>query len=372
MTRLVAFYVCSAGAISCMPYLSVLLSESGLPDSWVGLALAVFPVGLLGASPVWAWLADQRGSPVAVLWASTIFTVVSALALAMSSSGLGMAVALLPLAVGRAPQLPIADSITLGALRDPTNYGRIRATGSAAFLVLVLLGGWLRESYPRAPLWISLLMAVGAVLAVWGLPRSVSSPGPRTDPQELLRRPVLLLVLAFGFIHGIALTSGDMMFSLHVSRLGLSPTLVGVGVATGVAAEILVMIFCRPLLARMRFTSVLALAVGAGVPRYWLMGSVSDPAAIIALQALHGLNFGAFWIAAVGLIGVQAPRGLAASAQALLPAFTFGAGHLASMSIAAYVLETQTTGELYQIMAGFSAAGALGFTVLWWLERGRS
>ena len=73
-------------------------------------------------------------------------------------------------------------------------------------------------------------------------------------------------------------------------------------------------------------------------------------------QALHGVHFGAFWLAATALFAEEAPPALRHTTQALLPAAMFGAGPLLGLSLGAAVLSFSTTITLYFVMAGLAAA----------------
>ena len=58
------------------------------------------------------------------------------------------------------------------------------------------------------------------------------------------------------------------------------------------------------------------------------MAVAESPSVIIALSVLHGLSFGAYYVAAVGFVALRVPESRRASGQALLVTVTFGLGGL--------------------------------------------
>lgn len=349
--RLFAYYGAVLGAIGTVPYLSVMLREAGLPSSLVAVALAGIPIGALAGGPFWAALADATGSPRAVLRFATGLAVVSGALLAFTTNGWAMAAALLLWSFVRAT-MPLADGIVLRMLAgDRRSYGRIRAFGSVTFLLVAWSGGLLRDAWPRGPLFVSLgLLAVGFALA-WTLPEGGPAPRARRgDGLRLVRGE--LPFLAVSVLHGVTLVCFDNFWSMHCQNLGLPSSYAGTGVALAVLVEIAVMIAGRRLLDELGPTRMIALAIAVGVPHWLLTGWVRDAELLVALQALRGVSFGAFWIAGVAWLSERAPTQLAASAQALLPSSSFGVGYLACMSLAAVVLDGGTTAQLFWWVAG--------------------
>jgi MFS transporter, PPP family, 3-phenylpropionic acid transporter len=360
-----AYYVAAVGSLALMPYLSVLLSAGGLTDVQITLALSVFPLGTLFLGPAWATLADRTGAPHRVLQAATAVAAAATLAVALAPSAGLMVAAMAALALGRSPLVPLADAMSLRLLAGrPGGYGRLRAWGSGAFLVVVFLSGALASVTTRAPAWLAgglLLAGTGVALTLPPSQPGVRRPGAST---ALLTHPVLGPALVVMGLHGITVTTYDRLFTLHAARMGLSGLHMGSALALGVAVEIVVMVFGRALLARLGVGGMLVLGIGAGIPRWYLTGTLTDPTALVAIQGLHGLSFGAWWLAAVTLFGTHAPEGMSSSAQASLLAVAFGLGTLVAMGIAAVVLSVADTATLFRGMAGLSVVATLGAVLL--------
>lgn len=375
--RLAAWYTAAVGTISMVPYLAVILSDTGLSDRAVAATMALLPVGALLGGPLWALYADRTGSPRRVLQVSAAFTALATTLLLGTEQAAWVALALLLYALARAPIFALGDAIVLRVLPGGrSTYGRFRLWGSATYLLLAGLNGWARGTWPRAPLWVTWAFVLATVAAASGLPSPRLPPRPplRDALKALGARPALLPLLAACTLHGMGLSTYDSLYSLHIDHLGLASWVVGAAVAIGVAAEVTFMALAPRLLGWLSPWTLLVIGLASSIPRWWWTGSAHGAAVQIAVQSLHGLGFGAFWIAGVTLVAEEAPDGLEASTQALFPAAVFGIGSLLSMGTAALALETIGTGTLFHGMSTVSVVATL--LALWaardapWTHRG--
>ena len=60
--RLAAWYIPATGAIAFIPYLSVILSDGGVPDAVVPVLIGMIPLGTFLGGPLWTWVADRSGT----------------------------------------------------------------------------------------------------------------------------------------------------------------------------------------------------------------------------------------------------------------------------------------------------------------------
>lgn len=359
---LVAWYAFSTGAIALTPWLGPLLTDAGWSESQASALLLVLPIGRLVGGPLWSWVADRAGAE-GVLRGTTVVAAACALGMLAPVGPLPLVWLLLAFTVVRAPTFSIADATTLRLVGR--NYGKVRAVGSAAFLVTVGLCGVLRDGWAPAPLALSAALLIGTAAVTWALP-PLDPPAAPPGLQallRLLRHPVLLPLSVVGVLHGAALSAYDNLFALHVESLGLPATVTGAGLVVGVGVEVLVLGAGARLLGALGPNRLMLLALIATVPRYLVTAASTSAVALVAVQGLHGLQFGAFWLAGATLYAENAPAALRNSTQALLPATSFGAGPLLGLGAATFVLRAWDTSTLYLVMA---AVGALAVAV--WLR----
>lgn len=359
--RLLVWYCGAVGAITALPWVAAVLSDEGLADGAIASILMILPVGTLIGGPLWSWMADRADGSV-VLRSTTALATAGGLAMAMAPTPELLVAALAVVALTRSGVFPVADSLTLQLLdSDRRSYGRIRAAGSVAFAIAIFAGGQVRPVWPRGPLWIgAALMAVAAGIS-WSLPkpeRRTSRPG-LADVARAARDPLLAGLAAVGVLHGITMTTYDHLFSIHIEGMGLSSGTAGAALALGVTVEVAVLWYGRRLMAALGPMPLLAIAVASGIPRWILTGTSTDPTVLVLTQALHGIGFGAYWVAGVALFDERAPPALAASAQALFTVSTFGLGYLASMGIAAVVLSRADTAMLFLGLAAVSTLATI-------------
>ena len=197
--------------------------------------------------------------------------------------------------MARAPFGPLGDALTLKRLGgDKNSYGQIRMWGSIVYFIAAFAAGALRTTYPHAPLWMGCGLIVLAIWFCWTLPSEefrIPKP-PKGILKPLLRSPLIWLFLFLATLHGITITTYDNFFSLHIEKLGLSPSVTGMAIATGVIAEVVVLALGKPLLQRFGAVWLILVGVASSCPRFLCTGYVTAPIALILWQSLHGLGFG--------------------------------------------------------------------------------
>ncbi|NCG19090.1 MAG: MFS transporter [Rhodobacterales bacterium] len=355
--RLILWYVAAIGSFTIIPFVAVVLANSGMDTGTSTSILMLFPIGQLIGAPAWSWIAD-RTSKTSVLRVSTGLSAAAGIALACAQSPSAIAIAILIFAITRAPTTAIGDAITLHLLGDRSReYGAIRATGSISFAVWIYLDGYLMAFWPNAPLWIGASLLVCTTLVAWTLPEpgQEEQPPQARDLLEIFTHPVLMPLMVVGFLHGLTLRTYDTLFSLHVQTLSLPASVAGTSLAVGVGAEVLVMWFGPRLLSTIGPFRLIGLAVASAIPRWWFTAHAGSTGLLIALQALHGLSFGGFWIAGVALFSELAPKRIAASSQALFATSSFTSGYLAAMLLAKFILTHGDTTDLFEVLTAISA-----------------
>ena len=149
--------------------------------------------------------------------------------------------------------------------------------------------------------------------------------------------------------------------TIHWRSIGYSEDVIGALWAEGVICEVALFAFGATVIRRFGAGRLIILAgLAAGVR--WIGTGVTDALpAIVVLQALHGVSFGAAHLGAMHWIGRGRFPDLSATAQSLYSAVVFGL-FLAGMLYGA--------GWLYQMLAGaayapMAAAGLIGAGLAW-------
>lgn len=367
---LVLWYAAQTGSATFAPWLGSLLTDAGWTTSAVTAILVTVPLGRLLGGPLWSWVAD-RTSADRTLRVAAVSSLVAALLVglttAVPAAGGFVAFAIVAYGVCRSPLFAIMDASTVHWVGD--RYGRVRAVGSVAFLVLVMLGGQLRASVPLAPLWIALAAIVVATATTFALPE-LPGRAPRrpswSDVVELSRHRPLLILVIVSALQGVGLSAYDQLYTLHIDSLGLPPWVTGTSFALGVFVEIGVLFGGSWLLHRLGRRGLLLVGVAAGAPRFLLTAITTSAWGLVAIQSLHGLQFGAFWVAATSAFAAEAPPELRNSTQALLPSAAYGAGPMFGMALAWANL--QLGGSLAAHYLIVATASVLATALVWRLQ----
>lgn len=372
-----------------MPFLPPFLAGKGLGPEQVAQVLFAGSLARFAIGPALGRLADRLGDGRPMLLACGAAASLAAL-LFLPAEGFLAAVAVQALfAAAMSPLAPVGEAMTLAATRRAgVDYGRVRSAGSAAFIVAALGAGWLaaRVGYAAMP-WLVGGCYAAAALAAWALPSATIAPraGSRAATRapaarsglagglrrafalHLLRRPGFGRLIAItGLVQGSHAAYYGFS-SIHWAQAGHSPEVIGLLWSEAVLAEVLLFFWARPLLGRLSPRALMLLAAGAGVLRWCALAATTELWALVPLQALHAMTFGAQYMGVMRWLSAHAPPGEAVSAQSL---------HAAIGNTGALALSMLAAGALYAAFGAgaFLAMGALcaiALPVSWFWREGQ-
>ena len=338
-----------------LPYWPIWLADWGLSEAEIGTYLGLALVLRVVGSTVLPALADRFAARRAVISVAALAAaMVFVLHLFIDARPMLLA-ATLATAFATAPLIPLGEALGVrSAAMHGFAYAHARAAGSLAFLAMsVGLGALIARMGPGVVLWavatnFIALAALGAVHPGGGAP-----PGAGLDRSKLREALGLMahpVFLTFAVAASIGQASHAVFYvygTLSWIGQGIDAGVIGLLWATGVVAEILLMLGPgRQLVARIGPAGALMLAGAAGVLR-WILMSFEPPLALLwPTQGLHAVTFGLGHLGAMAFVAGAVPARLQASAQGL-----YGGG-IGGLAIA---LATLAAGG---INAAFGAASA--------------
>jgi MFS transporter, PPP family, 3-phenylpropionic acid transporter len=354
LPRFVVLYAAMYAAYGvASPFLPAFLGTRGLAAEEIGFVLGAATALRLLSAPVAGRIGDRLHALRVVLVASI------ALAAFMTLGYLGahgfwavLAISMLH-AAALAPMTVLADALALGA--RGFEYGWVRGTGSAAFIVGTLvigqaIGGFgLEVIIPSQALL--LCAAAFAAFHVPELARASDRVLPPAGGIRVLLRlaPFRNLVLVAALILG-SHAMHDAFAVIRWSAAGISPAVSSLLWSEAVAAEVLVFFVIGPALVTwLSPAGAIAVAALAGMLRWAVMAQTTEVFALALMQPLHGITFALLHLACMRLIVRTVPQGLEGTAQAVYA--TVGVG-------AATALLTLASGALY---------GRLGAEGFWFM-----
>jgi PPP family 3-phenylpropionic acid transporter len=380
LTRFILLYAAMyAGFGVASPFLPAFISGRGLPPEQLGLVLGAGTAMRLLTAPLAGRIGDLMQALRFVLVVCTAVAASVTLGyLPAHGFWIVLGVGLLH-AASLGPITVLADALALGSASPPPSsgrssfeYGWVRGTGSAAFIVGTLLSGQAVSTFGLDLIvYLQALLLGTAALAAILVPELIHDRTANAvrDPAGgvliLLRLPLFRnLVLVAAFILG-SHAMHDAFAVIRWTAAGISPATASLLWSESVAAEVLVFFVIGPaLVTRLTPPGALAIAALAGMLRWAVMAQTTDVIALALVQPMHGITFALLHLACMRLIARTVPQGLEGTAQAIYG--TVGIG-------AATALLTLISGALYARLAaeGFwimTALCALAFPLIWKLR----
>ncbi len=398
-----------------MPYVGLWLEARGLDAATIGTIGAIPLILRVVANPLIAIAADQQQRHADYARGLVIAGALAALGLAFADTTIAIALALALMLVAIQSSMPLIEVVaTRGAGTHGFSYSGVRLWGSVSFIAAVAIGGAaIERAGPQAflPLLLAaVLLSVAAVVLLPTPPRTEAAssvPDPQANEVDALGRRLseapryperrvaplppstritsrhlsgvlsLLLDVRFVvFLFATALIQAAHatyygFSAIHWSRAGMSGDVIGALWSLGVVAEIV--LFAT---AARHFRSIgaagLIIAGGlASILRWSAMALEPGLAALIGLQVLHALTFGATHLGAIKFISEQVDPRQAGLAQALMSTATSGVA-MAGALYAAGKLYEPLGASSFGVMAALGAAGTLAAFGLSRLLSGKS
>ena len=353
---LIGFYFFSFAALGALfPFIPPLLSDRGLSSADIGWVMVMMPLCGVLLPPAWGALADALRVRLRLLRLVSLGCAAAVWLLLPAGSLWSVMAAFLLLSALRVAIIPLADAVTCAALEGGNaDFGEIRVYGSMGF-ALAVLGVGLLEGTRSAWMLLGLTSALYIASAVATLPLKV----PALERQEglfgeamgLLPQGQILLFLLGSAAYYAGHSTYDAYFGLHLRALGHGDTLLGLAWFNGVCWEIAVMLLAPRLLKGRRAAPLLMLSALAAALRWSLISAVTHPWAVVAVQCLHGLTFGLWYLSVVRFVQNRAPDRLRATCQAM--AFTaLGVGTVVGFTVGSRVLDHMGGVVMYRLSAG--------------------
>ncbi len=335
-TRLCVFYLLMfMGVGISLPFFPQYYKSLKFSGAQIGALLAIGPLFAMVMPPFWGQLADRWGRPGRVLGLLTVGSTLGTLALWSVSTFWMVLVSLCVHAVFASSMTTMIDTLALRHVeKEGGSYSGLRLWGSLGFVISSLGYGFSVDVIDRRAITAALLCLTAATAWTWltfANAPAVHSAGPRPSFLEvaaLLRRKDVAVFLAASAMHWIACAPYNGALSMHVTSLNLPPWVVSAAASVGVISEVAVMFTWPRWGHRIEPRTLLIASFLASAARWLGMALFDSPVVLLTLSTIHGLTFGAFYLASVAYMAQAAPGSLRATGQSLYVAATFGIGGL--------------------------------------------
>jgi PPP family 3-phenylpropionic acid transporter len=313
------------------PYASLYFADRGLSVTQIGILMSLMQVMRIFGPNVWGWVADQSRRRVLVLRLTSVAAALTFCGMFVGQSFMFFFALMVTVNLFTSAQGPISEALMLSSMRgDLTHYGRVRLWGSVGFIVLVTLSGYALDwqGIELMP-WIALLMLVMVTSVTFSLHEEPATQHaqPSNSVRELLSRKSVLSFFASTFLMIAAHSSLYVYYSLYLSDMGYSKSVIGLMWSLGVIAEILFFFYQAPLFRRFGVRKLMLFSLGIAVIRFLMIGWGAQSLAILLVaQVLHAATFGVHHSASVATLQRWFAGSLQARGQALYISISYGLG----------------------------------------------
>jgi PPP family 3-phenylpropionic acid transporter len=313
------------------PYASLYFADRGLSVTQIGILMSLMQVMRIFGPNVWGWVADQSRRRVLVLRLTSVAAALTFCGMFVGQSFMFFFALMVTVNLFTSAQGPISEALMLSSMRgDLTHYGRVRLWGSVGFIVLVTLSGYALDwqGIELMP-WIALLMLVMVTSVTFSLHEEPATQHaqPSNSVRELLSRKSVLSFFASTFLMIAAHSSLYVYYSLYLSDMGYSKSVIGLMWSLGVIAEILFFFYQAPLFRRFGVRKLMLFSLAIAVIRFLMIGWGAQSLAILLVaQVLHAATFGVHHSASVATLQRWFAGSLQARGQALYISISYGLG----------------------------------------------
>lgn len=348
------FYLLYFGAVGCIfPYLNLYYQRIGLTGLQIGILSAIPALVVPLASPLWGILGDSLNLHRTLLSVAVGGTIIPVLLLSASSTMSWLVPVTFIYAFFFGPIGPLIDSTALEvAEASQRSYGELRAWGTIGFTASAWALGRIMESTSLKSLFhgYALFMLGSLVLSLFLPPRRQLWRGPMFRGLGiLLADRVFVLFLACVFLLSATVAAVNNFFALYLDAFGASEGLVGLSWAIAALSEVPVMFLSGALLRRLAARGLLIVGFSVYALRWFLYSQITSPEMILLVQLLHGLSFGAYFVAGVVYTDQRAPEGLSATAQALFSGTALGLAGIAGGLMGGYLYDRVGVMNLFRL-----------------------
>jgi MFS transporter, PPP family, 3-phenylpropionic acid transporter len=342
-----------------LPYFNLYCYHLKFTGFEIGVLSAIRSVALILTPLIWGSMADRFRirRPIYILcsfistgiWAFYLFT----------ADFWAMLVITIFYGIFYSPIISFLEAFAMDVLdTEKKSYGKLRAWGSIAFIITVIVLGKIIDLYSIGII-LSLIFFGSLAQALI----SVKIPDIQIKKQTafftkakalIQRRVVIFLFCAFLMLVSHGTYYG--FYSIHLENLGYDKTFIGIAWALASAAEIIVMIKSDSIFQRFSLDHVLFFSFMVAAFRWIALSFATSPVFILFLQVFHAVTYAMFHVSSILYIDASTPVEAKTLGQAANNAVTYGLGLMVGFFLNGYLFETLGSFTLFR-MSGFIALG---------------
>ncbi len=346
------------------PYVSLFFAGQGIPAAQIGVLMSLTQVMRIFGPNLWGWIADRSQKRVLVLRLTALATLVSFAGMLFGQTFVEFFVIMLLVNAFASALAPVAEAHMLTDMRgDLTHYGRLRLWGSVGFVASVLAVGSLLDwkGVQWMP-WAALSMLGLAFLASFGMREAVPAQvhHQTASARTLLKRPDVAAFFGSAFLMIAAHAALYVFYSLYLSQLGYSKTVIGLMWSLGVVAEIVFFFNQAPIFRKFGLRNLMIACFLLAALRFFMIGFGAESLWLLLIaQVLHAASFGVHHSASIATLQYWFHGPLQARGQALFISVSYGLGGTLGGLFLSIVWDKFGPQAVYTLAALMALGGAM-------------
>lgn len=334
--------------------------------------MVLIPASNLLSPPLWGALADALRARLMLLRLACVGAAATIWLLVPASTLSSCIVAIGVFAFFRMPMNPLSDATVYRVMGGKkVDFSVVRVWGSIGFALMVNSPYlWSEEHRELAIIATTSALLLLAGVSTWPLrapPRKRES-GVISQVGRILAQPAIILFLLASTIYYSGHSMYDAYYSLQLSRLGFDHGFIGLAWSVGVVVEIGLMLAAPRFIHRINSSSLLVFCAAMACCRWTLLSMFTSAPLLLAIQPLHAVTFGLWYLSLVKHVQERAPEHLRTSLQSITQA-AMGTGMVVGYLGGGKVLHLYGGEALYRISAGAAVLAMMAYAATGLAER---
>ncbi|TKB49840.1 MFS transporter [Ferrimonas sediminicola] len=340
-----------------VPFMGIYLDLRGFDAPQIGTLMAAQMATAMVSPYLWASLADASGRRAGIAKLGLALALTGFAGLLFAQGMLATGAALMAFSFSWSGILAQLEVLTLSSLKPRTElYSKVRSWGSVGYLAMVIAAGWAFDQWDAGLLpWIGVGLLATMLWFTLALDNGDESHGTRSTGSWLgIRWSRVALYLLFAFSLNASHGAYYGFYVLYLQTLGISESVAGLLVASGVLAEVGLFALMPRLLRRVALDRLMIVCALLALLRWLVTAQVSSPLGQLPAQMLHAASFALAHACAMQFIHHEFAPGIQGRMQALYGSLAFSGGGALGIYFSGQLWADQP-GRIWQLAMALAA-----------------
>lgn len=346
-------------------YFPLFYAQLGFSSSQIGLLYALGPMISLVANLMWSIASDKYRTIKKIMLLLLIGQIVMSSILSVSTQFSAIILVITIFYFFYYPVFPLSDTIAINAAkRYNKNFITVRIFGSIGYAFFALTIGYVLSLLGSSrTMWVTIAIAAFALLITLFI-KDQASPVAKMDMSGIwgiLKQKELLWFFGCVFSLAIAVRMNDAFLTVTLNDLGASENIIGWAQLASSVSEIPIFLLLSLYGEKIKELPLLVFASLVFGVRFLLVGIADSAGSIIAIQLLHSLSFGIFYVTAIRMLTRLIPDQYRATGMALFTIVWSSVAGMLSGTLGGVVFEQFGRTNFYFVAMAFAFLACIGF-----------